>query len=172
MVCLHLPSQTHTNSEVNVGFRGIGLDLSVPSRPSPCFPERRILIPSESQIPNQEVVKIMWGKIARAFQSANLDSDPASNIYQLGHLGDVTSPYSLPLICEALIISTSKGCCDNCRGSLAWDGCSRNKNTKQKKKNKNHSQTALIPPSSPVPVGSSKTFVSTSFPSEGLPILT
>ena len=154
----------HANSEVKVGFWGICLSLSVVSLQPSWIPERKIIILSKCQFPTSKSIR--WcGENREDFPSANLGSDTGSKIYQVMSLWGQN--FSSTLICEVeVIITTSKGCCEDQVRSLACRRCSRDKNTKLQSENHHQTTWYLCPPPPPVPGGSYKTFLSSSSSSE------
>ena len=134
----------HANSEVKVGFWGICLSLSVFSLQPSWIPERKIIILSKCQFPTSKSIR--WcGENREDFPSANLGSDTGSKIYQVMSLWGQN--FSSTLICEVeVIITTSKGCCEDQVRSLACRRCSREKNTKLQSENHHQTTWYLCPP--------------------------
>lgn len=140
------------------------MDPSVLSCHSPRFPERRALLLLSLGFRTQ-----MWQhpvvKKARAFQLANLGSGSESESCQLCHLGDLTSPYTLPLIWKGETATrTQKVAVRTTRDAWLAGGAPETKTQH------NHTKTtARLLNSSvlPGPMGSSKISVSTSFSPEG-----
>lgn len=99
--------------------------------PLTIFPRKKNPNAFRVSVLNQEVVRL------RGENDKGLGSNPDSNIRQLRPCGGITSPSTLPLVWKAeIIITTSKGCCEDQVRSLACSRCSRNKSPKP-----NHLQT-------------------------------